>query len=33
VGVTTRRDAVLPAAAERLVACLREAVPRVASAP
>jgi LysR family transcriptional regulator of gallate degradation len=31
VGVTTRRDAVLPPAARQLVACLRECVPRVAA--
>ena len=31
VGVTTRRDAALPAAARQLVECLRESVPRVAA--
>ena len=30
VGVTTRRDAALPAVARQLVTCLRESVPRIA---
>jgi DNA-binding transcriptional LysR family regulator len=32
VGVTTRRDAALPAVASQLVVCLRESVPRIAPA-